>query len=322
MFGMNQGTKHLPSVAILSDKQLGDVTLLEPLSRLLARQSGAPVGMHVNESFKPLVELMPHAVWGPDFTGSYTHSWTTSWSSRAAFRSWSLTSRKKHLLINQGRHWRWWYRLIFHEAVTVSTPGEYWAMYFWRALGGEVDEFQSSRLNTPPESWCHPELPEKPYVLINPTAAWPTKYWLADRWAQVMRNLAAEMNFTWVMTGGGSPPERAHCAEIAALAGVELTDLSARTSLKQYIHGLSRARLVLCVDGSASHLAQAFGVPTITLFGPVFERRWHWPTSQNRVVSAFQHVQGTEKTTADISVAIFADECRALLRNHPNILHD
>lgn len=57
-------------IALVSSKQLGDVTLLEPMIRLLAEKSGNKVALFVKEAFQPLVELMPHAIWGPATQGS------------------------------------------------------------------------------------------------------------------------------------------------------------------------------------------------------------------------------------------------------------
>lgn len=308
--------------AILSDKQLGDVTLLEPATRLLATQTGHPCALFVKPAFRPLVELMPQAVWGPEVKGRFDLTWTTSWSSRVALQSWRIPTRQRRLLVNQKRHLRWWYRLLFRHIQITPIRDEYWGHYFWRALGGKEADFTSPRLNLPPDSWKHAELPERPYILINPTAAWPNKYWLSEHWAALLASGAIQ-DMPWVMTGGGSLPEKEHCSAIAsqAPASAKLVDLAGRTSLKEYLHTLSRARLVICVDGSASHLAQAFGVPVITLFGPIFPVKWHWPTSRHRVVSAFDHVsKGVLPTSADLPFSAVQAELAALLAAQPEII--
>ncbi len=276
-------------MALISDKQLGDVTLLEPLTRLLSARSGHPCALHVKEAFRPLVGLMEQAVWGPDADERAAESWTTSWSTRAARTALGVASRRRCLLVNQSRHVRWWYRLIFREIRIEPIGREYWAAYFWRALGGDPAAFVPPQLRQPPADWRHPSLPEGPFLLANPTAAWPSKYWTPQAWAQLITTAGGDL--PWVMTGGGTPEERRHCAEIAALAPAGVLDLSGGTTLPQYLHALSRARLVVAVDGSASHLAQAFGVPALTLFGPVYPPKWHWPTPRHRALSAFDFSQ-------------------------------
>jgi ADP-heptose:LPS heptosyltransferase len=294
-------------LALISDKQLGDVTLLEPACRLLAQRSGQAVAMHVKAAFQPLVQLMPHACWGPEQTQRPDVSWTTSWSSRVVKQSWQVRARQRHLLVNQPRHLRWWYRLFFHQRHIHPITNEYWAAYFWRVLGGDPQQFSSPQLDLPPDDWRHPDLPSEPYILINPTAAWPIKYWLADRWAELLRTTTAlRGNTQWVMTGGDSEPERQHCTQIRQALPPELlfTDLSGRTSLRGYLHAISRAQLVLCVDGSASHLAQAFGVPTLTLFGPVHPVKWHWPTPQHLALSA--HALTPERPSSSEQIRVEA----------------
>ncbi len=312
--------KQQERAAIISDKQLGDITLLEPLTRLLASKTGQPCAMYVKESFRPLIDLMSQAVWGPDTEGTHSMSWTTSWSSRAAFMTRRVTSKQKNLLINQPRHLRWWQRLFFHQIKSVATNSEYWGSYFWRALGGDPGQFSSSKLNLPPDSWRHPSLPKSPFILINPTAAWPSKFWLPESWGQVMRELESLSHMPWVMTGGGTEIEKAHCSSISASAPETLVNLAGKTTMKEYLHALSHAKLVLCVDGSASHIAQAFDVPVITIFGPVYPVRWHWPTPRHRVVSAFQSTTSMSPTSADVTTSAVIQEIKSLVEVEPDIL--
>jgi ADP-heptose:LPS heptosyltransferase len=298
--------------ALISDKQLGDVTLLEPLTRLLAARSGRPCALHVKEAFRPLVGLMEQAVWGPDQRERVALSWTTSWSTRAVRTALRVPSRRRCLLVNQPRHVRWWYRWIFREIRIEPIGREYWAKYFWRALGGEPETFVAPRLRLPPDDWRHPELPEGPFLLANPTAAWPSKFWTPQAWAEVMSAVGGGL--PWVMTGGGSPEERLHCAEIAERAPADWINLAGRTSLQQYLHALSRARLVTAVDGSASHLAQAFGVPAVTIFGPVYPPKWHWPTPQHRALSAFDYSQEKLPPASAVPVEAVVREVTTLLQ--------
>jgi len=118
-------------------------------------------------------------------------------------------------------------------------------------------------------------------LLLSPTAAWRSKGYPAARWAEVLHALAAQGVGPLILVGGGEPWQQEHCAEIRAQAPAGLVDVAGRTTLREYLHLISRAHLVLSVDGSASHLAQAFGRATLTLFGPTVARWWHCPTPQN-----------------------------------------
>ncbi len=274
----------MTKTAIISDKQLGDVTLLEPLTRLFAARDGAPVALRVKEAFAPLVQLMPHAQeYRPDM-GRLESAWSTSWGSRAGRTAFLTKARTKTLVANQPKHVRWWHNLIYDKTLVEPIGPEYWAHYFWRVGGGGPD-FAPPRLNVPDESWAHADLPRGGYVLINPTAAWESKFWTPHAWREVLDS-PAFADLPCVMTGGTTEVERCHCEAIANLVRRPLVNLAGKTSMKQYLHALSRAAMVVCVDGSASHLAQAFGVPALTLFGPVFEAKWHWQTPLHRAVCA------------------------------------
>lgn len=275
--------------AIVSDKQLGDVLLLQSSACYLALQTGKPTALHVREGFRPLIELMPGCTSGAAAPGPYDAVWCTSWSSKAVWQAFKLKTGKRRLLVNKPRHLRWWYRLVFHEIRMEPPSAEYWARYFWRAVSGLPEEqFTPPQLKTPPAEWRHPELPDDGFIVINPTAAWERKFWSVEQWAEIIRRLSKESAKPIVIAGGGSDREKAHCQAIAEAGGTPVLNLAGRTSLQQYLHLLSVASRVLCIDGAASHLAQAFGVPTVTVFGPTHEGKWHWQTPQHRALAGRQ----------------------------------
>lgn len=305
---MSRGPQPQSAIAIVSDKQLGDVVLLEPMTRLLAGQSAGPCALYVKEAFRPLVELMPKAVWGPDLKSNYQTLWTTSWGSRAARRALRIRATRKILQANSPTHLRWWHRLIYDQR-RVTPIAEYWGSYFWRVAGGDPERFSPPRLISPPESWRPAALPEGSYGLANPTAAWPSKLWSPDKWATILDHPSS---LPWVMTGGGSDFELEHSAQIASRTKTSFSNLSGKTSLKEYIYIISRAAFVLCVDGSSAHLAQAFGVPCITLFGPVEEQRWHWPCRANRILCARHFTEQASPKMDDLPVKPVLEELQRL----------
>lgn len=274
--------------AIVSDKQLGDVLLLQPSAGHLAEVTGKATALFVREPFRPLVDLMPGCTWGPEAGRHFGEVWSTSWSSRAVWQAFRLCTKKRRLIVNKLRHIRWWYRLVFHDIRLEPPSAEYWARYFWRVVSGlPEDTFVAPKLHLPPDDWSHPALPARDFILINPTAAWQRKFWAVEQWAELIKRVrSVEPHTPIVIAGGGSEREIAHCQAIATDSGVPVKNLAGQTSLKEYLHLLSRAGRVLCIDGAASHLAQAFGVPTVTVFGPTHEGKWHWPTSRHRVLAA------------------------------------
>jgi hypothetical protein len=274
--------------AIVSSKQLGDVTLLEPMTRFFAARTGTPVAMFVKEAFRPLIDLMPEAQWGPDLRQPIKELWATSWGGKTALKAFKLRAKQKILLHNKIEQRRWWYRWVFNEFIIERHALEYWGHYFWRMAGGASEDFKSSVLVHPPTEWRFAEMSEEAYVVIVPTSAWPEKQWGVAQWADLALKLKQDLNCPrkLVMLGGNQEFEKDHCRQIERLTEGRVENLCGRTSLKEYLHILAGSKAVVTVDGSASHLAQAFGRPVVTIFGPTQDQRWHYATPRHECLSA------------------------------------
>jgi heptosyltransferase-2 len=114
-------------------------------------------------------------------------------------------------------------------------------------------------------------------AILNPGGNNPAKRWPAKRFAAVADYLVRERNLTILLSG--SPDERDLLAEIASQADsatrpriINLAESGALTlgSLKGVI---ARCRLMITNDTGPRHIAAAFGVPVVTLFGPT-DHRW------------------------------------------------
>ncbi|MFY1632641.1 glycosyltransferase family 9 protein [Solwaraspora sp. WMMB335] len=109
-------------------------------------------------------------------------------------------------------------------------------------------------------------------TVIHPGAAAPRRRWPPDRFAEVARRLAAAGHRVVVT---GSARERALAESVAAAAGLSGTAVCAgRMDLSRFTALLSHARLLVAADTGAGHLATAFGVPSVLLFGPTSPARW------------------------------------------------
>ena len=110
-----------------------------------------------------------------------------------------------------------------------------------------------------------------PFVLVHPGSARPEKYWLPERWAEVI----ASLKMPCVITSGPDAYERVHATKIqsAILLPSDLLTLAAL---------IERAALVLSCDTAAVHFAAAFSRPQIALFGPT--NPFHWRPRHNRAL--------------------------------------
>ena len=66
-----------------------------------------------------------------------------------------------------------------------------------------------------------------------------------------------------------------HSQKIAKDLGARVHFLGGQTGLEAFLWLVSRSRMVLGVDGAASHLAAAFGRRSLTLFMKTSLMNWH-----------------------------------------------
>ncbi|MBN2233134.1 MAG: lipopolysaccharide heptosyltransferase II [Deltaproteobacteria bacterium] len=104
-------------------------------------------------------------------------------------------------------------------------------------------------------------------VVINPGAAYGSaKRWLPERFAAVADTLAREYSVPIVITGG--PEEVEIAGDIAAAMTHDAMNLAGKTSVRELLAVLAEARLMVTNDSGPMHVAAAFGVPVVAVFGP------------------------------------------------------
>jgi heptosyltransferase II len=116
--------------------------------------------------------------------------------------------------------------------------------------------------------------PEDTLVVLNSGGAYGSaKEWPTEHFAALARRLAAELHWKVVVVCG--PIEQpiaarivraAHCEGVYSLAN-EKVSLGLSKSI------IKRSQLLVSTDSGPRHFGAAFGVPTITLFGPT-DPRW------------------------------------------------
>lgn len=110
------------------------------------------------------------------------------------------------------------------------------------------------------------QLRRQGYYVMAPGAEYgPAKRWPAQHFAALARQLSLPVVLL------GSAKEAALCAEIAQAVNASLPgqclDLSGRTSLDQALATIAAAKVVVSNDSGLMHVAAAFGVRQVALFG-------------------------------------------------------
>jgi heptosyltransferase-2 len=121
-------------------------------------------------------------------------------------------------------------------------------------------------------------------ALLAPGASFgPSKLWPAERFARVGDALAAEGVHVVVI---GTPAERALTARVVQAMRATATDLGGELSLGGLKALVRRARLLVCNDAGARHVAVAFGVPAIVMMGPTSLEKTSLNLERVRVLEA------------------------------------
>lgn len=194
--------------------------------------------------------------------------------------------------------------LLTHRLRAPKRADGSWAIvpavdYYWHAAGALLDLPEPTPDLTPADELGNHRLPEavylelapterdrreadavlgragvldRAYALLNPGGNNPAKRWPTDRFARLADHLAKDFGLTVLLNG--SPGEIDLLESIADQTDskpIVLAKLGTTLgSLKPIIAG---ARLMVTNDTGPRHIAAAFGVPLVTLFGPT-DHRW------------------------------------------------
>jgi len=122
-----------------------------------------------------------------------------------------------------------------------------------------------------------------PYAVVHPGTARAEKYWLPERWAEVIDFCQGEYGLPCVITGTHQAYERQHLEAIFARMRTPVHDFSGRVDLLGLAALIGGADLLLSMDSSPVHFGAAFGVRQISLFG--LTNPFHWRARHPRAVT-------------------------------------
>lgn len=105
------------------------------------------------------------------------------------------------------------------------------------------------------------------WAVINPGATYGSaKRWYPDRFAKVADLLVREFELGILIVGG--PDESDICREIESYMDGHSVNMGGRTSVREMMALISLCSLMVTNDSGPMHVAAAFGVPIVAVFGP------------------------------------------------------
>jgi ADP-heptose:LPS heptosyltransferase len=175
--------------------------------------------------------------------------------------------------------------LAFEHPMIPLTAG----MPAWRSDEHEVDRWcrllyesgipaDRTRVDLPPPSLPAHLEPARGATVVHPGAASVARRWPAERFAAVA---IAEMRAGRPVVVTGTAAERPLAVAVADHAGLEAPRvLAGRTDLAALAAVVAHAGRVVCGDTGVAHLATAFGIPSVVLFGPTSPAVWGPPADR------------------------------------------
>jgi len=258
-------------ILFITSSRIGDAVLSTALlAHLLARHPDARFTIACGPAAAPLFEAVPGlerivALPKRRFGGHWLALWAatvgTRWDLvvdlRASVLAWAVWARE---------------RRVFR---------------YNHALGHRLRQLASVLdLDSPPDPvlWTAPRHdeaaahlipPGAPVVALGPTANWPRKAWVPERFAELALRLTGPAGIlpgARIAVFGGPGEREAAMPAIAALPHDRLIDLVGRVDLLTAYACLRRCAIFIGNDSGLMHLAAAARIPTLGLFGPSKER--------------------------------------------------
>ncbi|MFH1620451.1 MAG: glycosyltransferase family 9 protein [bacterium] len=116
---------------------------------------------------------------------------------------------------------------------------------------------------------------------IHPGSVWATKRWLPERYAEVIKKLSAN-GIRTVLLGDGKDGQ--WNAGITRMASGSCLDWTGRTTLAELMALMPNLSLFITNDSGPMHVATAFGVPTLAIFGPTTRELGFFPYGEGHRV--------------------------------------
>ena len=113
-------------------------------------------------------------------------------------------------------------------------------------------------------------LPDK-YIIVNACSGPPSRYIPIEKTVDIIHELKNIYDGEIVLTG--APSEANYIGQIEEKCQVGVVNMAGETSILGLGHVIKNAQAMITTDSGNAHFANAFGTPTVVLFGPGLQSR-------------------------------------------------
>lgn len=151
------------------------------------------------------------------------------------------------------------------------------ALRFWRLSDKHLEGFT---------------LISKPFILVQPAAAWDGKRWPEKYFIELINSISKEYKqFSFILVGSKAEEDVCH----KVFQGLDsdtknkVINMAGKTSLKELIILINQAGLIVANDSGVAHIAGAFGRHTVVFFGPSTPERFSPLSLHQERIKVFHH---------------------------------
>lgn len=283
-------------------RSLGDCVLTTPALELLkAHRPDLEIGMVVEDRFRGLFEDHPHvhklleavpkevAAWQPALVLNLhggMRSMTLTLAARARHRA--GFAHHRYSFVYTARIPR--AQQILQEERPVHTAEHLASAVFW--LGVPRAPIPRARLAAGPP----PRISERGYAVIHPFASQPDKTWPAERFVEVALHLRDVCGLEPVFLAGPGDVEQ-------PFEQFQVWRNAPTAEVKSLMSG---AQLFVGNDSGPAHIAAAFGVPVVVLFGSSDPVTWAPWRTEARVLTAPEGIASIDAARVIASLKVAA----------------
>ncbi len=130
----------------------------------------------------------------------------------------------------------------------------------------------------------------KKLVGVHAGSAWPTKCWPMEYFVELISKLQTELGVQVVLVGGGKQDTDLG-EKICQLAKGHAASLCGKTSLADLMALMKHLSLFITNDSGPMHIATAFDVPTLAIFGPTTRELGFFPYGQGHRVMEVKNLE-------------------------------
>ena len=121
------------------------------------------------------------------------------------------------------------------------------------------------------------------FMVVAPSSIWETKRMPIEKFIELVRQILENTPYTPVIIG--SKNDKYLSDQIVNVHGSKVVDMTGRTNLMELSYIISKAKCVISNDSSPIHIASAFNIPTLAIFGATITDFGYTPLSERHTIS-------------------------------------